>query len=103
MALNYLQRYTHTQDTDLRHRVSIHIAKSAQYVLAGGGPAGGPPLLSNFQIHSRARVAAANPAADLDQFMWLLAWNTEVPVSADITDAQIATVVDSNYAAIWGS
>lgn len=100
MALNHLQRYTHTQDQDLRHRVSIALVKSAQFVLAGGGS---PPLLTNFQIHSRARVAAANPGADLDQFMWLLAWNTERPVSSDITDAEISSVVDNNYAAIWGS
>lgn len=100
MALEHLQRYQHTQDTDLRQRVSMAIVKSAQFVLAGGGS---PPLLTNYQIHSRARVAAANPGADLDQFMWLLAWNTERPVSADITDGEISAIVDANYAAIWGS
>ena len=96
MALTNLQRFSHTQDADLRNRVAAEIAKAAQYVCAGGTG------ITNFQIHSRARGAAANPGSEVDQFMWVLAWNTEEPVASAITDASIAFIVNSNYAQIWG-
>jgi hypothetical protein len=97
MALTNQQRYQHTQDAELQNRMKAQIAKAAQFVLAGGAG------ITNFQIHTRARMAAASPEADLGRFMYVLAWNTEIAVSADITDPDIAFVVDSNYQAIWGS
>lgn len=96
MALTNLQRYQLTQDADLRNRVAAEIAKQAQYVCAGGVG------ITNFQVHSRARVAAANPGSEVDQFMWALVFNTEEAVAAQITDAAIFAVVNSTYAAIWG-
>lgn len=99
MPLTNAQKFTLTQDDGLRNRVSVQIAKAANYVLAGGGS---PPHILNFQIHTRARQAAANPGAEVDVFMFILAENTgDESNPANVTDSTIGSVVDANYAKIW--
>lgn len=90
-GLTYLQVFALRYDADLNHRAAVAVAKTAKFVIDGGGDQATLP---------KAKQVVANPEAAREAFIWYIVLDSEV--QGDPTnDTKIQTVVDTFYGSLW--
>lgn len=84
----------------IRQKVEAAIAKQAIFTLDGGGT---PTAV----MKTNAKIALANPAAEVNRFIWYIAWdtgvNTTVDAGTEVTDTSVQSIVDAKRDVAWGT
>lgn len=84
----------------IRQKVESAIAKQAIFTLDGGGA---PTAV----MKANAKAALANPAAEVNRFIWYVAWdapvNTTVDGNAEVSDTTVQSIVDAKRDVAWGT
>lgn len=84
----------------IRQKVEAAVAKQAIFTLDGGGTPS-----STMKINAKA--ALANPAAEVNRFIWYCAFDGTIDAAVDggsvITDTQVQAVVDAKRDVAWGT
>ena len=94
--MTYQAIYDLKQSISLRERTRTAIAKSAIYVIAGGGS----PTATQLQ-NAKQALSELDPA-QVDRFVWHVVMNGDVQTAGEAaTDTLIQYVVDSVFAILW--
>lgn len=94
--MSYPDIYALKQSISIRQRARVAIAKSAIYVISGGGSP------TPTQLQNAKQALAELDGAQVDRFLWHIVMNTDVQLAGEaVTDTLIQYVVDSVFAAIW--
>lgn len=91
---------TQSNNPKVRQKVEAAIAKQAIFTLDGGGA-------PSATMKTNAKAALANPAAEVNRFIWYCAYDGAIDAAVDggsvITDAQVQAVVDAKRDVAWGT
>lgn len=88
----------------IRQKIEAAVAKQAIYTLDGGG---GPTTI----MKTNAKAALANPASEVNRFIWYLAFDAGInalvdgggTVPDDGVGATVQTIVDAKRDVAWGT
>jgi hypothetical protein len=85
-----LEIFAFRYNEDLGRKAAVEVAKTAAFVIAGGGDQDTLP---------KAKIALSNPEAAREAFIWYIA--LDVTVQGDPSDANIASVIATFYGDLW--